>query len=63
MVKTRRSNGENGEVDDGNYAMNDESIVSEEKVTLYKPLVCCAVVWYRGFVPHFVLPVLVPVGT
>ncbi|KAF9799595.1 hypothetical protein SFRURICE_018782 [Spodoptera frugiperda] len=31
MVKTRRSNGENGEVDDGNYAMNDESIVSEEK--------------------------------
>ncbi|KAH9639624.1 hypothetical protein HF086_010031 [Spodoptera exigua] len=43
MVKTRRSNGENGEVDDGNYAMNDESIVSEEKVTLYKPLVCCAV--------------------
>uniref|UniRef100_A0A2A4K6L4 Bromo domain-containing protein n=1 Tax=Heliothis virescens TaxID=7102 RepID=A0A2A4K6L4_HELVI len=31
MVKTRRSNGENGEVDDGNYAMNDVGIVSNEK--------------------------------
>lgn len=32
MVKTRRSNGENGEVDDGNY---DVSIVTDEKVTLW----------------------------
>ncbi|KAJ8715210.1 hypothetical protein PYW08_005191 [Mythimna loreyi] len=31
MVKTRRSNGENGEVDDGNYTMNDVSIVTDEK--------------------------------
>ncbi|XP_075980354.1 ATPase family AAA domain-containing protein 2-like [Anticarsia gemmatalis] len=31
MVKTRRSNGENGEVEDGNYAMNDVGSVSDEK--------------------------------
>lgn len=31
MVKTRRSNGENGEVDDGNYTMNDVGSVSDEK--------------------------------
>lgn len=33
MVKTRRSNGENGEVDDGNYTINDVGSVSDEKVT------------------------------
>ncbi|KAJ0174507.1 hypothetical protein K1T71_009615 [Dendrolimus kikuchii] len=32
MVKTRRSNGENGEVEDGNYPMNDVGSVSDEKV-------------------------------
>lgn len=48
MVKTRRSNGENGEVDEGNYAINDVGSVLDEKVTLNKPLVCCAVVWYEG---------------
>ncbi|KAM3965847.1 LOW QUALITY PROTEIN: ATPase family AAA domain-containing protein 2 [Aphomia sociella] len=33
MVKTRRSNGENGEVDDGNYAVNDIGSVSDEKAS------------------------------
>ncbi|XP_037293009.1 ATPase family AAA domain-containing protein 2 isoform X2 [Manduca sexta] len=31
MVKTRRSNGENGEVDDENYTVNDGGSVSDEK--------------------------------
>ncbi|CAB3230706.1 unnamed protein product [Arctia plantaginis] len=31
MVKTRRSNGENGEVEDGNYGLNDAGSVSDEK--------------------------------
>lgn len=34
MVKTRRSNGENGEVDEGNDTLNDVGSVSDEKVTL-----------------------------
>ncbi|RVE47330.1 hypothetical protein evm_008011 [Chilo suppressalis] len=33
MVKTRRSNGENGEVDDGNYTLNDIGSVSDEKAS------------------------------
>ncbi|XP_060804753.1 ATPase family AAA domain-containing protein 2-like isoform X2 [Amyelois transitella] len=33
MVKTRRSNGENGEVDDGNYTVNDVGSVSDEKAS------------------------------
>ncbi|CAG9788857.1 unnamed protein product [Diatraea saccharalis] len=33
MVKTRRSNGENGEVDDGNYTINDIGSVSDEKAS------------------------------
>ncbi|KAL4707871.1 hypothetical protein ACJJTC_010306 [Scirpophaga incertulas] len=33
MVKTRRSNGENGEVDDGNYTVNDVGSVSDEKTS------------------------------
>ncbi|XP_059059129.1 tat-binding homolog 7-like, partial [Achroia grisella] len=33
MVKTRRSNGENGEVDDGNYAVNDVGSISDEKAS------------------------------
>ncbi|KAL0871393.1 hypothetical protein ABMA27_005124 [Loxostege sticticalis] len=33
MVKTRRSNGENGEVDDGNYTINDVGSVSDEKAS------------------------------
>ncbi|CAD0202477.1 unnamed protein product [Chrysodeixis includens] len=37
MVKTRRSNGENGEVDDGNYAMNDVGSVSDEKASNWTP--------------------------
>lgn len=32
MVKTRRSNGENGDVDDGNYTLNDVGSVSDDKV-------------------------------
>lgn len=36
MVKTRRSNGENGEAEDGSYAPNDAASVSDdEKVTFY----------------------------
>ncbi|GBP30143.1 ATPase family AAA domain-containing protein 2 [Eumeta japonica] len=31
MVKTRRSNGENGEIDEGNYVQNDVGSVSDEK--------------------------------
>ncbi|XP_053610772.1 ATPase family AAA domain-containing protein 2-like isoform X2 [Plodia interpunctella] len=33
MVKTRRSNGEIGEVDDGNYTVNDVGSVSDEKAS------------------------------
>ncbi|CAG9112238.1 unnamed protein product [Plutella xylostella] len=33
MVKTRRSNGENGEVEEGNYAPHDASSVSDEKAS------------------------------
>ncbi|XP_012550629.2 ATPase family AAA domain-containing protein 2 isoform X1 [Bombyx mori] len=33
MVKTRRSNGENGEVDDGNYTVNVVGSISDEKVS------------------------------
>ncbi|XP_028178389.1 ATPase family AAA domain-containing protein 2-like isoform X4 [Ostrinia furnacalis] len=33
MVKTRRSNGENGEVDEGNYTINDVGSVSDEKAS------------------------------
>ncbi|CAH2235057.1 ATPase family AAA domain-containing protein 2-like isoform X2 [Pararge aegeria] len=33
MVKTRRSNGENGEVDEGNYSINDIGSVSDEKAS------------------------------
>ncbi|XP_045774866.1 ATPase family AAA domain-containing protein 2-like [Maniola jurtina] len=33
MVKTRRSNGENGEVDEGNYSINDVGSVSDEKAS------------------------------
>ncbi|XP_072944949.1 ATPase family AAA domain-containing protein 2-like [Epargyreus clarus] len=33
MVKTRRSNGENGEVDDANYTLNDVGSVSDEKAS------------------------------
>ncbi|XP_041982054.1 ATPase family AAA domain-containing protein 2-like isoform X2 [Aricia agestis] len=33
MVKTRRSNGENGEVEDGNYTINDVGSVSDEKAS------------------------------
>lgn len=32
MVKTRRSNGENVEVDDENYSPNEAASVSDEKV-------------------------------
>lgn len=34
MVKTRRSNGENGEVEDGNFTLNDVVSVSDEKVNM-----------------------------
>ncbi|CAH0725558.1 unnamed protein product, partial [Brenthis ino] len=33
MVKTRRSNGENGEVDEGNYSINDVGNLSDEKAS------------------------------
>nr|XP_026495936.1 ATPase family AAA domain-containing protein 2-like isoform X1 [Vanessa tameamea]XP_026495937.1 ATPase family AAA domain-containing protein 2-like isoform X1 [Vanessa tameamea] len=33
MVKTRRSNGENGEVDEGNYSINHVGSVSDEKAS------------------------------
>ncbi|CAK1555595.1 unnamed protein product [Leptosia nina] len=33
MVKTRRSNGENGEIDDGNYSPNEAASVSDEKAS------------------------------
>ncbi|XP_045500636.1 ATPase family AAA domain-containing protein 2-like [Colias croceus] len=33
MVKTRRSNGENGDVDDGNYSPNEAGSVSDEKAS------------------------------
>ncbi|XP_063829323.1 ATPase family AAA domain-containing protein 2-like [Ostrinia nubilalis] len=33
MVKTRRSNGENGDVDEGNYTINDVGSVSDEKAS------------------------------
>ncbi|XP_052743253.1 ATPase family AAA domain-containing protein 2 isoform X2 [Bicyclus anynana] len=33
MVKTRRSNGENGEVDEGNYSINEVGSVSDEKAS------------------------------
>ncbi|CAG9564529.1 unnamed protein product [Danaus chrysippus] len=33
MVKTRRSNGENGEVDEGNYSINDVGSISDEKAS------------------------------
>lgn len=33
MVKTRRSNGENGEVEEVNDAQNDVGSISDDKVT------------------------------
>lgn len=48
MVKTRRSNGENGEVEDRNYGLNDAGNVSDEKtekvtflVRLFGTKPCC----------------------
>ncbi|KPJ18640.1 ATPase family AAA domain-containing protein 2 [Papilio machaon] len=37
MVKTRRSNGENGEVEDGNFTLNDVVSVSDEKASNWSP--------------------------
>ncbi|XP_068617633.1 LOW QUALITY PROTEIN: ATPase family AAA domain-containing protein 2-like [Battus philenor] len=37
MVKTRRSNGENGEVVEGNYTLNDVASVSDEKASNWSP--------------------------
>lgn len=44
MVKTRRSNGENGEVDDGNYTVNDVGSVSDEKV-MHPHTLLCVLAW------------------
>ncbi|CAH2044060.1 unnamed protein product, partial [Iphiclides podalirius] len=37
MVKTRRSNGENGEVEEGSYALNDVASVSDVKAPNWSP--------------------------
>ncbi|CAK1587151.1 unnamed protein product [Parnassius mnemosyne] len=37
MVKTRRSNGENGEVEEVNYTLNDVASVSDEKASNWSP--------------------------